>query len=594
MSPSNQSSTSTLASSARTAISIAKRVNPLGTVTTITESPRESILATDEFTEEYSSGAYIHENCDESLFRPYVAVISGTIDSEMEVVHDKPEPIGQKLIVPVMDVSQMPQPKPRISEIDRQQAENAAKFEEMRLMSRSKDDDKKETKRKSNENKIEKSRGKENTPKISGQKNVGHTDASDQREKVEDKPAERKKSPEKKPENDDTDESEVVSVNVKLKKKASKNAAKTSIEPDQKKTKSGEQNVTTEVPAVEKTMQKTADIEKSETAAPKSAKSRKKSLIESSSTSKESSIEKEMSPVVVNEGTKSKKKKQKNKKLLIESTADNMSSSESNKGDTNTELDPDESKMVENIIKDEFSLLEQIGDVDNIQCAAIQESLLKNSVTLHSIETSAQDEEIFVKPTGKNGKKKKSSRESIENEPIAAMIDDITVSTYQEPFESMADLDNLSFKSSVDDQTALVPLETPQTDDDKAFEIDTASIAEYSDCNNFQLVIDEPDPYIQISDQNSSDDTEDSSQTKSARSSEKVVDDDDEELQPLICSPTSDTAVDTSKSDSLPNDAPNSIESVSSQETSEQNQQQPQKQTNNSNNNKKKFRKKRR
>lgn len=583
-----------LASSARTSISIAKRVNPLGTVTTITESPRESILATDEFTEEYSSGAYIHENCDESMFRHFViSGTIGTIDNEIEVVHEKPEPIGQQLIVPVIDVSQMPQPKPRISDIDRQQAENATKFEEMRLMSRSKDDEKKETKRKSNENKTEKSRSKVNTPK--SRKNVGNSDSFDQREKIQDKPCERKKSPEKKAEKDDSDESEVLSINVKLKKKAPKNAAKLdepSIEPDEKDTKSEEQSVKA-VPAVEMTMEKTTELEKSEQALPKSVKSRKKSLIDSSSTSKESSVEKEMSPVVVEEGTKSKKKKQKNKKLLIESTADIASSSESNKGDTNTELDADEPKRVENIIKDEFSLLDQIGDVDNVQCAAIQESLLKNSVTVR-IETSVQDEEISAKTTGKNGKKKKSSKESIDNEPIAAMSDDITESTYQEPFESMADLDNLSFKSSIDDQTTLAQLETPQTDEDKAFDIDTAPIAEYSDCNNFRLVIDEPEPYVQISDQNSSDDTEDSSQSKSARSSDKVVDDDDEELQPLICSLTSDAAFDTSKSDSLPNDEPNPIESASSQKTSEQNQQQPQKQTNNSNNNKKKIRKKRR
>lgn len=538
-------------------------MNPLGTVTTITESPCESIL--EKYAEEYSSGAYIHENCDESLFRPYVAVISGTIDGEMEVVHEKPEPIGQQLIVPVMDVSQMPQPKPRISDIDRQQAENAAKFEKMRLMSRSKDDDKIKT----NENETEKpSRGKENTPK--------------------------------KVEKDDSDESKVATVNVKLKKKPSKNAAKldesSTIEPDEKKTKSEGEKVKAGEPAIEMAMEKTADLEKSETAPPKRIKSRKKSLIESSSTSKESSVEKEMSPIHVEEGTKSKKKKQKNKKLLIELTADNnTSSSESeNKGDTNTELDPDESKMVENIRKDEFSLLDEIGDVNNMQCVAIQESLLKNVVTVRSIETSVQNEAIFVKPMKKNGKKKKSSKESIDNEPIADMIDDITESTYQEPFESMADLDNLSFKSSIDDQTELAQLETPRTDEDKAFDIDAAPIAEYSDCNNFRLVIDEPDPYIQISDQNSSDDTGDSSQSKSARSSDKVVDDDDEELQPLIRSPTSDTTVDTSKSDSLPNDEPNPMESASSQKTSEQNQQQPLKQTNNSNNNKKKIRKKRR
>lgn len=95
-------------------VSVGKVVNPLGTVTTITESPQESIIAANEFSEEYSSGAYIHENCDESMFRPYVAVISGVIDDgsgasgggKDECV-EMPEPIGQKLIVPVIDGTQL-------------------------------------------------------------------------------------------------------------------------------------------------------------------------------------------------------------------------------------------------------------------------------------------------------------------------------------------------------------------------------------------------------------------------------------------------------------------------------------------------------
>lgn len=94
-------------------VSVGKVVNPLGTVTTITESPQESIIAANEFSEEYSSGAYIHENCDESMFRPYVAVISGTIDdgngagAGSDDCVEMPEPIGQKLIVPVIDGTQI-------------------------------------------------------------------------------------------------------------------------------------------------------------------------------------------------------------------------------------------------------------------------------------------------------------------------------------------------------------------------------------------------------------------------------------------------------------------------------------------------------
>lgn len=88
-------------------VTIGKVVNPLGTVTTITESPEESILAANEFSEEYSSGAYIHENCDEAMFRPYVAVISGNIDDGASEIQDAPEPIGRELIVPVIDSKQL-------------------------------------------------------------------------------------------------------------------------------------------------------------------------------------------------------------------------------------------------------------------------------------------------------------------------------------------------------------------------------------------------------------------------------------------------------------------------------------------------------
>lgn len=123
-------------------VSVGKVVNPLGTVTTITESPQESIIAANEFSEEYSSGAYIHENCDESMFRPYVAVISGTIDGESDQLTnmecERPEPIGQKLIVPVIDATQLirNKEKARQDEYKRQQAENEEKFIQMSLLNK--------------------------------------------------------------------------------------------------------------------------------------------------------------------------------------------------------------------------------------------------------------------------------------------------------------------------------------------------------------------------------------------------------------------------------------------------------------------------
>lgn len=117
-------------------------VNPLGTVTTITESPEESVNAANEFTEAYSSGAYIHENCDESMFRPYVAVISGTIDSGKDDLSDdqchRPTPIGQKLIVPVFDGTESIRQTElaRREEFDRRQEDAVAKFEQMSLLNK--------------------------------------------------------------------------------------------------------------------------------------------------------------------------------------------------------------------------------------------------------------------------------------------------------------------------------------------------------------------------------------------------------------------------------------------------------------------------
>lgn len=123
-------------------VSVGKVVNPLGTVTTITESPHDSIEAANEFSEAYTSGAYIHENSDEAMFRPYVAVITGTIDGGKEQLSDeqvqRPTPIGQKLIVPVIDGTESIRQNElaRQEEFDRKQDENVTKFEQMSLLNR--------------------------------------------------------------------------------------------------------------------------------------------------------------------------------------------------------------------------------------------------------------------------------------------------------------------------------------------------------------------------------------------------------------------------------------------------------------------------
>lgn len=81
-------------------VSIAKMVNPQGTVTTITSDNSNMI-------ESYSSDRYIHENCDESMFRPVVTVI-GTSQRDNPVVINpediaRPVDMPSQLIVPVID-----------------------------------------------------------------------------------------------------------------------------------------------------------------------------------------------------------------------------------------------------------------------------------------------------------------------------------------------------------------------------------------------------------------------------------------------------------------------------------------------------------
>lgn len=93
---------STSSSAARTVIvSIAKVVNPLGTVTTLTHS------ATSDSDLDYGydgdGDEFIHENCDEALFRPVVAVFGGSIGKSDDECHDRPNDIGQELIVPVIE-----------------------------------------------------------------------------------------------------------------------------------------------------------------------------------------------------------------------------------------------------------------------------------------------------------------------------------------------------------------------------------------------------------------------------------------------------------------------------------------------------------
>lgn len=109
----NSSGYESLDSTKTSKVSIEKIVNPLGTVTTVT-SCLTADVKTDILDEVVSQLAaedtVIHENCDESLFRPVVAIFCDEktfLQSEKEArenneQYQPPENISNKLVVPVI------------------------------------------------------------------------------------------------------------------------------------------------------------------------------------------------------------------------------------------------------------------------------------------------------------------------------------------------------------------------------------------------------------------------------------------------------------------------------------------------------------
>lgn len=81
-------------------------VNPQGTVTTVTNNP---IQIDDPF----SRDNYIHENCDETMFRPVVTVITTQRQDEAINDEDRSQPVEMpsQLIVPVIDEQMLEQMK---------------------------------------------------------------------------------------------------------------------------------------------------------------------------------------------------------------------------------------------------------------------------------------------------------------------------------------------------------------------------------------------------------------------------------------------------------------------------------------------------
>ncbi|CAD7090787.1 unnamed protein product [Hermetia illucens] len=95
-------------------ILIEKVVNPLGTVTTITRSPSENDFDSTN-SNDFGDDYIIHENCDEALFRPVVAIFCDDSKAGSEAMLDSayikpPEAVGTELIVPVIEEKQKAPP----------------------------------------------------------------------------------------------------------------------------------------------------------------------------------------------------------------------------------------------------------------------------------------------------------------------------------------------------------------------------------------------------------------------------------------------------------------------------------------------------
>lgn len=91
--------------SALSSASIENIVNPLGTVTTIVRSSggadRDQMVDSFQSSDIAFPDQYIHENCDEALFRPVVQVIELGSEADSEPPQSAPVRMNSNLIVPV-------------------------------------------------------------------------------------------------------------------------------------------------------------------------------------------------------------------------------------------------------------------------------------------------------------------------------------------------------------------------------------------------------------------------------------------------------------------------------------------------------------
>lgn len=116
-------------------VSVAKVVNPLGTVTTITTHINQEDEENNKLLETYQSDQYIHENCDESMFRPVVTILGDlkaietakAIEEAKDVV--RPANMPTQLVVPVIDETLLRQQKAIKTEIKVKVEEKKIKVE---------------------------------------------------------------------------------------------------------------------------------------------------------------------------------------------------------------------------------------------------------------------------------------------------------------------------------------------------------------------------------------------------------------------------------------------------------------------------------
>ncbi|XP_058816172.1 breast carcinoma-amplified sequence 3 homolog isoform X2 [Topomyia yanbarensis] len=128
------------AASSRASGSIAKVVNPLGTVTTVCNSDVEGQESEAEARAAHECDVYLHENCDEALFRPVVTVHGmpgnereyrgSSLDRKNSASAPSEEPpslISRELIVPVIEEKDMVY----FSRTKKKEEDIVAKFEEL-------------------------------------------------------------------------------------------------------------------------------------------------------------------------------------------------------------------------------------------------------------------------------------------------------------------------------------------------------------------------------------------------------------------------------------------------------------------------------